>query len=72
MAVKVTTVCSKCKATLTIRVCKSVAGHYLGYICPKDGPYDRVTAYMTEGRAKFILDNLELLTNPSVVRRLNG
>ncbi len=62
------TVCSKCKSTLTLRVCKSVAGHYLGYICPKDGPYDRVTVYMAKDRAEFILDNLHILTDPSVRR----
>ncbi len=71
MAVPVTTVCSRCNATLTIKVCCSIAGHYLGYTCPKDGPYDRVTVYMTEERANFILENLHLLTDPSVVRRLS-
>ena len=66
--VTATTVCTECRSTLTLRVCKSAAGHYLGYICPKDGPYDRVTAYMTEGRAKYVLKHLCLLTDPSVRR----
>jgi hypothetical protein len=51
-----TEVCSICKCTLTIRVCKSAAGYYLGFICPKDGPYSRATGYYaTEGEAKEVL-----------------
>jgi hypothetical protein len=62
MGIKVTTVCSECKCTLTLRVCRSAAGFYLGYICPKDGPYDRVTSYVkTEAVAQYYLDNIHLL-----------
>jgi hypothetical protein len=49
-------VCSICNATLTIRVCKSAAGYYLGFICPKDGPYSRASGYLaSEEDAKGLL-----------------
>jgi hypothetical protein len=52
-----TEVCSICKCTLTIRVCKSAAGYYLGFICPKDGPYSRATGYLaSEEDAKALLN----------------
>jgi hypothetical protein len=48
-------VCTICNKTLSIRVCKSAAGYYLGFICPKDGPYSRATGYMTEEEAEKLL-----------------
>jgi hypothetical protein len=40
--------CSECNATLPLKVIKSAAGYYVGYICPKCGPYDRISLYFTE------------------------
>jgi hypothetical protein len=63
---KTTEVCSICKCTLTIRVCRSAAGFYLGFICPKDGPYKRVSTYTkTEAVAQYHLDNILTLGFPS-------
>lgn len=69
MAITATVECSMCGATLKLRVCRSAAGWYLGYICPKDGPYDRVSTYVkSEAVAQYHLDNIHLLTDPSVRR----
>lgn len=32
-------------STLTLKVCMSAAGYYLGYECPHCGPYSRETGY---------------------------
>jgi hypothetical protein len=54
-----TVVCSECNTVLALRVCKSAAGFYLGYICPKDGPYDRESGYFKhESDARGVLTNL--------------
>jgi hypothetical protein len=62
---KMTRVCSICKCTLTLRVCRSAAGFYLGFICPKDGPYERVSNYVkSEATAQYHLDNVLSLGFP--------
>lgn len=30
---------------LELKICRSAAGHYLGYFCPQCGPYSRETGY---------------------------
>jgi hypothetical protein len=47
--------CTECNSSLNIRVCKSAAGWYLGFICPKDGPYSRETVYMSKETAEDML-----------------
>ncbi len=39
------TQCTECRDVLTLQVCRSPAGYYLGYICPNCGPYSRETGY---------------------------
>ena len=51
-----------CGAELELKVCKSAAGHYLGYICPNCGPYSRETGYMTEEDAELAWDLLNIKT----------
>lgn len=41
------TTCSECGTTLPAKVLQSAAGFYIGYFCPKCGPYDRLTDYHT-------------------------
>ena len=37
--------CMDCGTVLTLEVCYSMAGYYLGYNCPCCGPYSRETGY---------------------------
>lgn len=37
--------CEDCGAHLSLQVCKSNAGYYLGYLCECCGPYSRETGY---------------------------
>ena len=39
------TACYECGTELTIDVCVSVAGYYLGFFCPNCGPYSRESGY---------------------------
>ena len=39
------TACYECGTELTIDVCVSAAGYYLGFFCPKCGPYSRESGY---------------------------
>lgn len=39
------TACYECGTELTIRVCVSAAGYYLGFFCPNCGPYSRDSGY---------------------------
>ena len=51
------TKCTLCDTLMPLKVCKSAAGYYLGYFCPKDGPYSRETHYWaTEAEAKDALE----------------
>lgn len=34
-----------CGKILRLQICQSMAGYYVGYICPNCGPYDRVSGY---------------------------
>jgi hypothetical protein len=48
--------CSECGETLSLKVCKSAAGHYLGFFCKNDGPYSRESGYFVdEDAAKWAL-----------------
>jgi hypothetical protein len=49
---KLQTKCSECGTVLTLSVCHSGAGYYLGYWCPECGPYGRESGYMTEEQAE--------------------
>lgn len=40
-----TTECVECHQTLTIKVCHSWGGYYVGFICPNCGPYSRESYY---------------------------
>ena len=52
-----TTKCTVCKTVLTLKICRSAAGYYLGFECPNCGPHDRVSSYYeTESRAQSLLD----------------
>jgi len=45
--------CSECGTILSLSVCHSGAGYYLGYWCPECGPYGRESGYMpTEEQAE--------------------
>ena len=39
------TICEDCMMLMILRVCRSGAGYYLGYICPQHGPYSRESGY---------------------------
>ena len=39
------TVCIECGTALTIQVLCTVAGYYIGFICPECGPYSRESGY---------------------------
>ena len=41
----VATICVECGAHLEIQVCKSMAGHYIGFWCDRCGPYSRESGY---------------------------
>lgn len=34
-----------CKEILTLKICQSFAGYYIGRFCPRCGPYSRETGY---------------------------
>jgi hypothetical protein len=36
----------ECGRTHKLRICRSNAGYYLGYFCPKEGPISRETDYV--------------------------
>jgi hypothetical protein len=40
-----TETCFDCRSEMVIRVCRSAAGYYLGFLCPKCGPYSRESGY---------------------------
>ena len=45
-----------CGRILKLQVCNSMAGYYIGHICPECGPYDRVSGYFkTKEQAEAIL-----------------
>jgi hypothetical protein len=51
-------ICFDCRSEMTIKVCTSAAGHYLGFICPKCGPYSRESGYFrTREEALTALDS---------------
>ena len=39
-----------CGEIIPLGLCRSVPGFYLGYVCPKCGPYSRETAYYSTER----------------------
>jgi hypothetical protein len=39
------TVCIECGAELSIKVCASAVGYYIGFFCPNCGPYSRESGY---------------------------
>lgn len=39
------TACIECGAELSIKVCVSAAGYYIGFFCPNCGPYSRESGY---------------------------
>ena len=41
------TICYECGAALTIDVQRSAAGYYVGFYCPKCGPYSESGYYPT-------------------------
>lgn len=43
-----TTECVECHQTLTIKVCHSWGGYYVGFICPNCGPYSRESYFDTD------------------------
>ena len=47
MSMEIETRCILCGTPLNIGVYESAAGWYLGFVCPKDGPYSRETEYFT-------------------------
>jgi hypothetical protein len=53
-----TAVCVDCNIPLPLQVLHSAAGYYLGYWCPKCGPYGRMTGYYkTRAKAEAALAN---------------
>ena len=38
-------ICDCCGTSLPLEVLESAAGYYLGYACPRCGPYSRETGY---------------------------
>ena len=53
-----TEVCFDCRSEMAIKICTSAAGHYLGFICPKCGPYSRESGYFpTKEDAQAALDS---------------
>ena len=39
------TVCSDCGKVLSLKICHSNAGYYIGYWCDECGPYSRESEY---------------------------
>ena len=39
------TACIECGAELSIKVCVSAAGYYIGFFCPNCGPHSRESGY---------------------------
>jgi hypothetical protein len=39
------TVCMECGAVLDMQVLRSPAGYYIGFFCPRCGPYSRESGY---------------------------
>ena len=53
--------CADCETRLALQVCHSAAGYYLGYECPKSGPYSRESDYFQNREdAENALANPEL------------
>ena len=51
------TACLECGTELTIQVCHSAAGYYIGYWCNMDGPHSRESGYYkTTGEAQTALE----------------
>ena len=66
---KLETRCSECGTMLSLSVCHSGAGYYLGYWCHECmSPYGRETRYMTEEQAERELAALQA-GDPSGVLR---
>ncbi len=38
-------VCLQCGTDLSVKVCVSAAGYYIGFFCPHCGPYSRESGY---------------------------
>ena len=52
------TTCYECGTNLTIDVQRGAAGYYVGFFCPKCGPYSRESGYFpTFEKAKQALDS---------------
>ena len=51
----------KCGKDLRLGKFSSNAGFYLGYLCPRCGPYSRETIYMDERTADVLLDMTHLI-----------
>jgi len=50
-----------CGADMPLRVCSSAAGFFLGYFCPKCGPWSRETTYFrTFSDAEKLLYSIQL------------
>lgn len=50
------TICLECGTDLELKVLSSAAGYYLGFLCPKHGPYSRESGYFVdEDAAKWAL-----------------
>ena len=60
----------ECGNTMKLQVCRSNAGHYLGYYCRECGPSSRETAYYPkECQAQAAIDQfLETGTIPETAR----
>jgi hypothetical protein len=39
------TACIECGTELSVKVCASAAGYYIGFFCPNCGPYSRESGY---------------------------
>lgn len=53
--------CKDCGQKMPLQVCRSNAGHYLGYYCGNCGPWSRETGYYRKGEDadKALADFLE-------------
>lgn len=62
--------CNDCGEMMSLQVCRSTAGTYLGYYCGNCGPYSRETGYYrsTERAEKDLKDFLEKDLVPASLR----
>ncbi len=51
-------ICMICGTALYLRVMSNDAGYYIGFYCPRCGPYSRESGYFfSRGEAKIALDS---------------